>query len=119
MTAHSLLRAHRPVHTVRPADDAFPSPTRESPNALPRRGRNVAIVHDWCPAFGGGERVLAQLCRLFPDAEVFTLFDFLLSDIKEEFFSGIIFQTSVANRLPMVDKFYRTLFFFEQFDVKG
>jgi glycosyltransferase involved in cell wall biosynthesis len=124
MTTHSLLGTHLPARTSRATDDAFLSPIRESPNPPPPQNRKVAIVHDWCPAFRGGERVLAQVCRLFPGAEIFTLFDFLPSDIKEEFFNGVIFHTSVANRLPMVHKFYRALFFFgpfliEQFDVTG
>lgn len=82
----------------------------------------VAIVHDWCPAFRGGERVLARLCRLFPGAEVFTLFDFLPDKIKREHFAGVHFHTSPANRLPLASRIYRHLFFacpflIEQFDV--
>lgn len=85
-------------------------------------GKRVAMVHDWCPAFRGGERVLAQLCSLFPNADVFTLFDFLTPETKREFFPNVVFHTSPANRLPMVEKFYRSLFFLcpfliEQFDV--
>jgi glycosyltransferase involved in cell wall biosynthesis len=33
----------------------------------------VALVHDWLTGRRGGELVLAQLVRLFPDAEIFTL----------------------------------------------
>lgn len=33
----------------------------------------VALVHDWLTGLRGGERVLEQLCLLFPDAHVFTL----------------------------------------------
>jgi glycosyltransferase involved in cell wall biosynthesis len=122
MTTHFLLGTHGPASAGRWADGALPSPIKESPNSLPGRDRKVAIVHDWCPAFRGGERVLAQLCWLFPGANVFTLFDFLPGDIKDEFFPGVVFHTSVANQLPMVDKFYRSLFFLcpfliEQFDV--
>jgi len=84
----------------------------------------IAIVHDWCPSFRGGERVLAELCKLFPAADVFTLFVFLPADVKEEYFGNITFYTSVANRLPFVEKYYRNLFFacpflIEQFDVTG
>ena len=87
-------------------------------------GKSIAIVHDWCPAFRGGERVLAELCQLFEDADVFTLFDFLPDKIKAEHFPGVTFQTSIANRLPKVEKYYRSLFFacpflIEQFDVTG
>jgi glycosyltransferase involved in cell wall biosynthesis len=89
------------------------------PNWLHKR---IAIVHDWCPDFRGGERVLAELCRIFPGAEVFTLFDFLPENVKREHFPGVTFHTSIANRLPKVDKFYRSLFpvcpfLIEQFDV--
>src|SRR4051812_47767950 len=84
----------------------------------------IAVVHDWCPTFRGGERVLAQICKQFPDAEVFTLFDFLSDDVKEQYFKDVAFHTSAANKLPMIEKYYRSLFFLcpfliEQFDVTG
>ena len=84
----------------------------------------IAIVHDWCPNFRGGERVLAELCRMFKGAEVFTLFDFLSPEEKEQHFPGVVFHTSIANRIPKVEKFYRALFpicpfLMEQFDVTG
>ena len=84
----------------------------------------IAIVHDWCPNFRGGERVLAELCRMFKGAEVFTLFDFLSPEEKEQHFPGVVFHTSIANRIPKVERFYRSLFpicpfLMEQFDVTG
>jgi glycosyltransferase involved in cell wall biosynthesis len=84
----------------------------------------IAIVHDWCPSFRGGERVLAELCAMFPGAEVFTLFDFLPQEVKDEYFPNVTFHTSVANRFWKVEKYYRGLFFacpflIEQFDVTG
>ena len=33
----------------------------------------IAIVHDWLVSMRGGERVLEVLCKLFPDAHLFTL----------------------------------------------
>ena len=84
----------------------------------------IAIVHDWCPAFRGGERVLSHLCKVFENGDVYTLFDFLPEEIKEEFFYNVTFYTSVADRIPYIRKFYRQLFFvcpflIEQFDVTG
>jgi glycosyltransferase involved in cell wall biosynthesis len=103
-----------------------PDPGRARPNAhaAAASGRSVALVHDWCPSFRGGERVLAELCRQFEGASVHTLFDFLPRDVKDEFFAGTPFHTSIANRLPWVEKYYRALFFLcpllvEQFDVTG
>jgi glycosyltransferase involved in cell wall biosynthesis len=88
------------------------------------QGDTIAIVHDWCPSFRGGERVLAEFCRTFQATDVFTLFDFLTPDVKEEHFPGVSFHTSIANRLPLVERYYRSLFFacpflIEQFDVTG
>lgn len=84
--------------------------------------QKTAVVHDWCPSFRGGERVIAAICSLYKNADIFTLFDFLPPDIKEEFFPGVDFHTSIANRIPWIQKFYRSLFFacpflIEQFDV--
>jgi hypothetical protein len=33
----------------------------------------VAIAHDWLTGMRGGEKVLEAICRLFPQAELFTL----------------------------------------------
>lgn len=84
----------------------------------------IALVHDWCPSFRGGERVVAEICRITKAADVYTLFDFLTDDVKAQYFSGVTFHTSPANRLPKIEKFYRSLFFacpflIEQFDVTG
>lgn len=84
--------------------------------------RKIAIIHDWCPTFRGGERVLAELCQMYPGAAVFTLFDFLPQKVKDRHFPGVEFNTSIANKLPLIKKYYRSLFFLcpfliEQFDV--
>ena len=35
----------------------------------------VAVVHDWLYTYGGAERVLRSMLRVFPSADLFTLFD--------------------------------------------
>jgi glycosyltransferase involved in cell wall biosynthesis len=85
-------------------------------------GANIAIVHDWCPSFRGGERVLAELCSVLGGKNVYTLFDFLGPEVKERYFKDVAFHVSVANAFPLVDRYYRSLFFacpflIEQFDV--
>lgn len=86
------------------------------------RNARIAVVHDWCSNFRGGERVLARICKIFPRAEVFTIFDFLPKDVKDEYFRDVIFHASTFNRLPFVKHYYRYLFFLcpfmiEQFNV--
>src|SRR5499426_2372403 len=101
LTTYPSRDSYGAVRATRWGETAFPSPIREQPSSPPWRDKKVAMVHDWCPSFRGGERVLAQFCKLFPGADVFTLFDFLPGDIKDEFFPGTVFHTSGANRLPM------------------
>lgn len=84
--------------------------------------KTLAIVHDWCPSFRGGERVLAELCETFESRDVYTLFEFLGDDVKHKYFPRVTFHTSPVNRLPWVRQYYRSLFFLcpfliEQFDV--
>lgn len=128
MSVHAAAIDQGLARTVRP--DVWPEPRSESRAAQPLetatsyRGKRIAIVHDWCPSFRGGERVLSELCRVFPGADVFTLFDFLTPEIKARYFKDVTFHTSAANRLPFVKHYYRALFFacpflIEQFDVTG
>lgn len=89
--------------------------------ALPQ---TTALVHDWCPSWRGGERVLASIAAATGAGDIYTLFDFLPDAIKREHFAGATFHTSVANSWPMVERYYRHLFFacpflVEQFDVTG
>ena len=37
----------------------------------------IAIVHDWLETWAGSERVLAELLRIFPAADLFAVVDFL------------------------------------------
>lgn len=83
---------------------------------------SVALVHDWCPSFRGGERVLAELRQVFRANDIFTLFQFLDKDTIRQHFDGARFHTSVANDWPGVRRYYRHLFpicpfLIEQFDV--
>ena len=34
----------------------------------------VAVVHYWLLGHRGGEKVLESICRIYPDADIFTLF---------------------------------------------
>ena len=102
----------------------FRHPSMADPWAGARRPRSetIALVHDWCPDFRGGERVLAELCKLGDTADIYTLFDFLSDATKARHFPNARFHTSVADRLPGVRRYYRALFFLcpfliEQFDV--
>ena len=84
--------------------------------------RRIAVVHDWFPAYRGGERVISSMLRLFPEADVFTLFDFLSEAEHDTYFGGKRFTVSAMNSWPLARRAYRHLFFLcpffiEQFNV--
>ncbi|MCK5374456.1 MAG: glycosyltransferase family 4 protein [Alphaproteobacteria bacterium] len=68
----------------------------------------VAVVHDWLPLMGGAERVLEQILKVFPGADVYTIFDFL-DDKQRETFAPSKITTSYLNKWPWVKKYYRNL----------
>lgn len=101
---------------------AGPAHASSSKIASASHDMRIALVHDWFPAYRGGERVVASLLRLFPDVDVFTLFDFLSAADRETHFGGKNFTVSPMNNWPFARRSYRHLFFLcpffiEQFNV--
>lgn len=65
----------------------------------------VAIVHYWFVGMRGGEKVVEELCRLYPQADLFThVFD--PAAVSETIRSRSI-KTSFIQSLPSPAKFYR------------
>lgn len=64
----------------------------------------VAIVHYWMVSMRGGERVTESLCRMFPDADVFTNFA-IRENLSPDITRHKITETFIA-RLPFVKKLY-------------
>lgn len=62
-------------------------------------GRRVAVVHDWLNVVGGAERVLEQILRVFPGADVFTLTD-TLPAADRGFLGDSRVQVSMIGRTP-------------------
>ena len=71
----------------------------------------IAIVHDWMVSMRGGERVLESLCRLFPQAPVFTL-RFNRDAVSAELAARDVrtaFTDRLARRLPLGAAEFRAL----------
>ena len=62
------------------------------------RPMKTALIHYWMTAMRGGESVLAELCRLYPDADVFT-HAWNRDRLREPFSSHKVTETFIA-RLP-------------------
>jgi len=58
----------------------------------------VALVHDWLTGLRGGERVLEQLCLLYPAADIFTLVH--VPGSTGEIIERHRIKTSFLDRLP-------------------
>lgn len=65
----------------------------------------VAIIHDWLNGMRGGEKVLEEILRLYPDADVFTLF-YEPEKVSPLISSKRVF-TSRLNRNPLIKKHYQ------------
>ena len=81
----------------------------------------VAIVHDWLVTYAGAERVLEQMLKVFPNADLYSTVEFL--DEKSRHFIGDrVVETTFIQRLPFAKKNYRIYlplmtFAIEQFDM--
>ncbi len=82
----------------------------------------VAIVHDWLTGCRGGEKVLASICRILPNADIFTLFH--VPEKIGDLVAGHQITASRLNMLPGIGRYYRYLLplmprAVEEFDLSG
>jgi len=82
----------------------------------------TAIIHDWLTGMRGGEKVLEQLCLMYPEADIFTLI------CDENAVSEIIkrhrIKTSFLQKIPGIFRNYRNFLplfpaAIESFDLAG
>ncbi len=67
----------------------------------------MAIVHEWLVTFAGSERVLAEILKLFPNADLFTVVDFLSDDDRAKLM-GKRSNVTFIQRMPFAKKKYRS-----------
>jgi glycosyltransferase involved in cell wall biosynthesis len=70
------------------------------------RPQKVAIVHDWLTGYAGGEKVLEQMLIIWPEADLFSVVDFL-TDEQRFFIQGKRAKTTFVQKLPFAAKRYR------------
>ncbi len=68
----------------------------------------IAVVHDWLVTYAGAERVLGQILRLYPEADLFSVVDFL-PERHRKFILGKKARTSFLQKIPSAQKNYRSL----------
>ncbi len=67
----------------------------------------VALVHDWLTGMRGGERVLLEFLKIYPEAEVLTLVH--VPGATNEAIDSAVKQVSWLGRLPNAKRWYRHL----------
>ena len=72
----------------------------------PKTVKKVAVIHDWLPLYGGAERVLEQIIRVFPEADVYSMID-LIPEGEREFLLNKPVQTSFLQKNAWVRNHYR------------
>ncbi|MGC2779123.1 MAG: glycosyltransferase [Bradyrhizobium sp.] len=83
----------------------------------------VAIVHDWLYVVGGAEKVLQEILRCYPGADVFTLFDLLRPEDRAKL-GFETSNTSFLQNMPLLRKYHRSYLplmplAIEQFDLSN
>ena len=66
----------------------------------------VAVVHEWLTTFAGSEKALVQILKIFPNADLFCLIDFLPGD-QRCFLQGHKIRTTFLQKFPFVRTNYR------------
>lgn len=66
----------------------------------------VAIVHDWLVTYAGAERVLEQMLKIWPKADLFSIVDYLKPD-EREFIGDRKVTTSFIQNMPGAKRWYR------------
>src|ERR1035437_8519261 len=81
----------------------------------------VAVIYDWLMVYAGAERVLEQILLCYPNADLFSIVDFIPPD-RRGFLLNKTTQTSFIQNLPFARTHYRQYFplmplAVEQFDL--
>ena len=68
----------------------------------------VAIVHEWLTVWAGAERVLGEIMRVYPEADLFVLFDRLSPSERHHLPKDPSGETFLT-KIPRVERIYRNL----------
>src|ERR1700712_4863287 len=98
---------HCPVSWLRLEQGLRIAPRTPRPPLLFLAMPTVAIVHDWFSTIAGSERVVEQLCSLYPTADLFAVYADPSVVASTDFLQGRKLSTSFIQRLPQAAKSFR------------
>lgn len=77
----------------------------------------IAIIHEWLTTYAGSEKVLEAMLAEYPQADVFTLINFLPKEHGKTILPRVA-RTSFMQKIPLVRHFYRHLLWMMPFAVE-
>ncbi|MFK8183288.1 MAG: glycosyltransferase family 4 protein [Phormidesmis sp.] len=69
--------------------------------------KRIAIVHEWLTSHAGSEKVVEQILRIYPNADVYSLVDFLPEELRF-FIQHKSVNTSFIQNLPFARRHFRS-----------
>lgn len=66
----------------------------------------ISLVHEWLLSYAGSEQVSSAILHAFPEAELFSVVDFLTEEQRKNFL-GKHATTSFIQKLPKAKKYYQ------------
>ncbi len=67
----------------------------------------VAVIHDWLVVNAGAEKVLKEILELFPNADIFSIVDFLSKKDREAILNGKFAKSTFIQKLPFAKSHFR------------
>jgi glycosyltransferase involved in cell wall biosynthesis len=68
--------------------------------------KRIAVVHEWLTSHAGSEKVVEQILNIYPDADLYSLVDFLPQDLRG-FIQHKPVTTSFIQKLPFAQRHFR------------
>lgn len=68
----------------------------------------IALVHEWFVNYMGSEKCVESFVKLYPDADIFALVDYLDKEKRDIILNGKNVNTSFIQKLPFSQKKYRS-----------
>ena len=69
----------------------------------------IALIHDWFYHVAGAEKVFSNILQLYPDADIYCLFEKVSSKEKQLLFNNKKIHTTFLQYIPFIEKMYKIL----------
>lgn len=70
---------------------------------------DIGIVADWFITYAGSEKVVAEFIKVFPEADLYSVVDFLSDEHRQQFNNKTI-TTTFIQKLPKAKKNIKHIF---------